>query len=298
MDHLALFVSSLAYPLWLIRHPARASTTYLSAFSYSPQVHTPKYRPNHPRGSPSSWLSSPTASPESIPPWSYSPSIPSPKQVITRPRSQSPTPVTDAGPTPRAPIKGSQPTPFSAYSRTLTSTPGSALRSPGGSIIAGYEPDPFHPLPRSFESLTSYPLSPSQMATTSRVNLTCGTFAFVPEEKASTTGKGSSTWTLESYHAEKEMKTPDPKSRRAPPPPPIPMGMPLPPTPSLARPESMFDLPRADLGELPMGEKEWVEVKAGGDGLDGWGLGGKGVGVMAVGCVTVCWVSAETCTRR
>ena len=67
MDHLALFVSSLAYSLWLIRHPARASTTYLSAFSYSPQVHTPKYRPNHPRGSPSSWLSSPTASPESIP---------------------------------------------------------------------------------------------------------------------------------------------------------------------------------------------------------------------------------------
>lgn len=174
----------------------------------------------------------------------------------------------------------------------MTSTPGSALRSAGGSILGGYEPDPFHPMPRSFESLTSYLLSPSQLATTSRTTLG-GNIAFVPEEKASLTGR-SSSWTLESWYSARERKTPDPKDRRAPPPPPMPCDMPLPPTPTASRSEAVFDWQGKDSMELLVGEKDWVEVERGGEGMDGWGRGGRGVGFEAVFGVMICYVSSKT----
>lgn len=267
---------------------ARASTTDLSAFVYSPSVHTP--RPRQHAGSTSSWLSSPTATPASAPPWEYSPSIPSPNPAYTRPRSVSPAAnLPSAGPTPKAGKKGST---FTAHTALTYSTPGSALQSPGGSIIAGYEPDPFHPMPRSYESLTSYPLSPSQTATSSRIDLVPGPsgIAFRPEEKLTLSGKISSTWTLESYHSAQEFTTPDPKGWRAPPPPPMPCDMPLPPTPRAVRNEAVYGWHGKDSMELLIGEREWVEVEADGDGLDGWGKGGKGVGSAALICVIACYV--------
>jgi len=39
-------------------------------------------------------------------------------------------------------------------------------------------------------------------------------------------------------------------------------------------------------------ERDWVEVEADGDGLEGWGRGGKGVGLIAVLGVVVCYVSS------
>ena len=196
----------------------------------------------------------------------------------------------------RVPIKGSEATTFSAnittYSHTISSTPGSALRSPGGSIIAGYEPDPFLPQPRAFESLASYPLSPSQLATMSRISLGTGIMAFVPEENPSQSGHGYS-WTLESYHLPRIVKTPDPTGLVTSPPSLIPTGLPLPPTPLIIRRDFDFDWPGAISNDMLIGETDWVEVEADGDELDGWGNSRKGVGLLAFTGVIVCHVSVR-----
>ncbi|WWD21923.1 hypothetical protein CI109_106411 [Kwoniella shandongensis] len=310
---------------------ARTSTTNLT---------TPEATPSalHDLNNDQSWLSEPTNTPSTISAWSF-PSTP--ETAITRDRTRSPSPspvslpVMERHHDPNLPqpgqtrvqqlIKSSDTT---AYTRTLTSTPGSAIRSPGGSIIAGYSPDPSHPLPRGFESLTSYPLSPSQME--SRTSLGLGSrvglrsvdeLTCVPVERVS--AKGSSTWTLQSYHSPSASasastglndpsayKTPESKSksrshltlvgtgdRRPPPPLPMPMAMPLPPTPTFARSSTLWEL-SSDGGddnkgsmEMLMAERDWVEVglEEGEEGLEGWGRDGKGVGVVAVLTTLVCY---------
>ena len=284
---------------------ARASTINLSPFSYatSGTYQTPhsNTRSAKPSGcSPNSWLSSPTNTPSTLPSWTYSPSIPSPP----------PTAITKSPQPDRMP-KSSTATTMTHYTAGettyLSSTPGSALRSPGGSIIAGYSPDPFHPLPpRKFESLTSYPLSPSQMAD-SRLSLTSRalgfrsheTIAFVPEEHTSAAG---STWTLESWHSAatgQEPVTPANQkasarhmrhsARRAPPPPPMP-DMPLPPTPVVEH----FNVPdwsgKQSTEVLLAAEREWVEVYGEGS-IDEWNRTHRGAGVLAIATTLICFVS-------
>ncbi|WVQ83921.1 hypothetical protein IAT38_006065 [Cryptococcus sp. DSM 104549] len=272
---------------------------------------------NSSSGNEDSWLSHDTNSQSTISEWSF----PSPVPAITRPQSPaSPVDVNlpQPGPSQAGGVKASDST---MYTQTLTSTPGSAIRSPDGSVIAAYSPDPYHPMPRGFESLTSYPLSPSQMAE-SRVSLasrgiTSATgIAVVPVERVS--AKGSSTWTLQSYHSsggdpassgttlaqsQEAFKTPDAKTRRsmvdhrAPPPPPMPVDMPLPPTPTFARNSTLWELssggaPGKDSMDMLMSaeEREWVKVDSGVEGLQGWGKGGRrGVGMVAVAGSVVCW---------
>ena len=199
-------------------------------------------------------------------------------------------------------IKGSQATSqFSAANRTdyttgtLWSTPDSRLRSPGGSIIAGYEPDPSHPLPRSFESLASYPISPSALATHSRVNLgsSQNTMAFVPGRKMSVSGGKGSTWTLTSYHH--IMETPNPIDRRAPPPPPLPVNMPLPPTPTTVMRGTLYQWPHKESREMLMPDVDWIEVENGTEKLDGWSRGGAGIGIIVIISATICYVSEMQC---
>jgi hypothetical protein len=186
------------------------------------------------------------------------------------------------------------------YTMSL-STPGSGLRSIGGSMLGEYSPDPFHPMPRNFQSLSSYPISPSQLPTPeqgagrSRTTLlsnalrSSDTLAFVPEERT------KSTFTLNDHPSASDFITPD--RRRAPPPPPMPIHMPLPPTPTFARSETLFDWPHKESTEMLMGERDWVEVV--GDGTEaGWGRDGKGVGIVALVTVLVCFVSpghSDTC---
>ncbi|WVQ97472.1 hypothetical protein IAU59_004586 [Kwoniella sp. CBS 9459] len=267
-----------------------------------------------------SWLSEPTNTPSSISAWSFPPT---PEPAITRARSPSPSTLplspTEDGRDPNLPrpgqkrinqIKASDTT---MYTHTSSGTP-------GGSILADYSPDPFHPLPRAFESLTSYPISPSgldsrvSLATRSAALRSGDTLACVPVQKVN--DRGSSTWTLQTYHSPQQgqtgtgvpdtdsFKTPDHRTtraikamstdRRAPPPPPLPVDMPLPPTPTLARSSTLFDL-NGDSAkgsmELLMGgpEKDWVEVAWEEDALEDWGRGGKGVGVLAVAGIVLCY---------
>lgn len=205
------------------------------------------------------------------------------------------------------------------YTHTLTSTPGTTFRSPGGSILGDYSPDPFHPLPRAFESHSSYPLSPDQLAGASRASLvllpnlraaqSASSIACVPVERVG--AEGSSTWTLQTYHSplgrvDETFKTPEAKrtgtstaDRRAPPPPPILIDMPLPPTPTVARSSTLWDGSNGQTGKDSMellmsgfeGERDWVEVESGPDGFEEWGSGGKGVGVVAVLGSIICFVS-------
>lgn len=191
---------------------------------------------------------------------------------------------------------------MNASTFALTSTPGSAIRSAGGSIIGSYSPDPFQPVPRGFESLASFPLSPEQMA--SQTSLAARTahsaLTFVPSERitssASASRVNSSTWTLETYHsAQEDFTTPAKQIRRAAPPPPMPVGMPLPPTPTAARSETVFDLSEGQKGsmEMLMGEKDWVEVDCGVEGIKSWGKGGTGVGTVGVLGMIACYVSGH-----
>lgn len=181
------------------------------------------------------------------------------------------------------------------YSQTL-STPGSPIGSAGGSILAGYSPDPFQPMPRGFESLTSFPLTPEQLASRAslveRANGSSAAFTFVPTQTAEE-GR-ESTWTLESY-ASHQLAYQTPKSQvrdshRAPPPPPMPFDMPLPPTPTLARSETIWERNSdsrlgKDSTELLLGlDPEWDIVNLSGDegALEGWASGGRGVGLLAI----------------
>lgn len=152
-------------------------------------------------------------------------------------------------------------------------------------MMGEYSPDPFHPMPRNFQSLSSYPISPSQLATPdhhatrSRTTLisnalrSADTLAFVPEERT------NSTFTLNTHPSASDFVTPD--RRRAPPPPPMPMDMPLPPTPTFARSETLFDWPHKASTEMLMGERDWVAVSEEGTEA-GWGRDGKGVGAVAL----------------
>jgi hypothetical protein len=159
--------------------------------------------------------------------WNFSdsspPPLPSPSSAYTRERSTSAarggeavspgyTEVSSHAPVPRGSMT-------SMFTQTLTSTPGSALRSAGGSILGGYSPDPFHPMPRAFESLTSFPTSPEtveRIGGTSNTNLvgrspavlgrgvrssaSASTLAFVPELRQEA-GRQTSAYTLQSYYS-------------------------------------------------------------------------------------------------
>jgi hypothetical protein len=161
-------------------------------------------------------------------------------------------------------------------------------------MMGEYSPDPFHPMPRNFQSLSSYPISPSQLATPdhhatrSRTTLisnalrSADTLAFVPEERT------NSTFTLNTHPSASDFVTPD--RRRAPPPPPMPMDMPLPPTPTFARSETLSDWPHKASTEMLMGERDWVAVSEEGTEA-GWGRDGKGVGVVALLSTLVTFVS-------
>lgn len=276
----------------------------MSAFSYSPSFHTPhsklRAKSRTGNGSPTSWLSSPTATPSTIPEWTYSPgeSIATPASAITRERSRSPSPIPDMADLPRPQPEQPQTAKSSAttiYTMSM-STPGSGLRSTGGSVLGEYSPDPFHPMPRNFQSLSSYPISPSQFpsspdngVTQSRTSLvsralrSADTLAFVPEERT------ASTFTLETYQSASDFVTPASK-RRPPPPPPMVPGLPLPPTPTFARSETLFDWPGKGSSEMLMGERDWVEV-VGEGAVSEWGKDGMGVGALALVTVLICFVS-------
>jgi hypothetical protein len=78
----------------------------------------------------------------------------------------------------------------------------------------------------------------------------------------------------------------------------MPVGMPLPPTPTAARSETVFDLSEGQgqkgSMEMLMGEKDWVEVGRGVEGIKSWGkggTGGTGVGTVGVLGMVVCYVS-------
>ncbi|WVF70442.1 hypothetical protein IAT40_005232 [Kwoniella sp. CBS 6097] len=272
-----------------------------------------------------SWLSEPTNTPSSIAAWSFPPT---PEPAITRARSPSPSTLplspTEDGRDPNLPRPGQKRINQIKASDTTMHTHTSS-GTPGGSILADYSPDPFHPLPRAFESLTSYPISPSglesrvSLATRSAALRSGETLACVPVQKVN--DRGSSTWTLQTYHSPQNghagtsvgapemdsFKTPDHRitrarkalstDRRAPPPPPMPVDMPLPPTPTLARSSTLFDL-NGDSAkgsmELLMGgpDKDWVEVAWEEDALEDWGRSGKGVGVPAVAGTLVCYALA------
>ncbi|OCF34032.1 hypothetical protein I316_04378 [Kwoniella heveanensis BCC8398] len=267
-----------------------------------------------------SWLSEPTNTPSSISAWSFPPT---PEPAITRARSPSPSTLplspTEDGRDPNLPRPGQKRINQIKASDTTTYTHTSS-GTPGGSVLADYSPDPFRPMPRAFESLTSYPISPSgleskiSLATRSAALRSGETLACVPVQKVNY--RGSSTWTLQTYHSPSHgqtgtnahdkdpFKTPDLRAtrarkalstdRRAPPPPPMPVDMPLPPTPTLARSSTLFDL-NGDSAkgsmELLMGgpEKDWVEVEWEEDALEDWGRGGRGVGVLAVVGTFVCF---------
>lgn len=187
------------------------------------------------------------------------------------------------------------------------------LTSPGGSILGGYEPDPAHPIPRGFASLTSYPLSPGQIDAVGRSRTSSAAraarsgeaIAFIPEERHSEDPR-ESTWTLETYYSATDAPfTPGRNNsstpatgRRAPPPPPMPVDMPLPPTPTATRSETAVEWgPHAkESREFLIGERDWVEVDLDVDGLDGWSRQGRGVGVVALLGVVAAYVS-RLCTK-
>ncbi|ODN75246.1 hypothetical protein L202_06438 [Cryptococcus amylolentus CBS 6039] len=296
-----------------LRTPPTMPQTAMSPSSFQHLSPNTALSPNSPdKSTEDSWLSQDTNS-RTISEWSF----PSPEPVVTRPRS----PVSPAfdtnlprpGQTQGVAVKASDST---AYTHTLSSI-GSPLRSPDGSVIAAYSPDPFRPLPRAFESLSSYPLSPSQMAGESRASLVAtravgsidNAVICVPVERVS--AKGSSTWTLESCSGPTasgttlvEAKTPDrrqsrvkPIDFRAPPPPPMPTNMPLPPTPTFARSSTLWDMSSGagkDSMELLMGgdERDWVAVESGSEALQSWGRGGRGLGMVAVAGSICCWALA------
>lgn len=209
------------------------------------------------------------------------------------------------------------------YYGTLTSTPGSAICSPDGSMLAAYSPDPFRPMPRGFESLTSYPIFSSQLAE-SRVSLapsevttvSMDAIRNVPVEMVS--AKRSSTWTTQNYRSVTQptasgptlanslnVQTPDARARsrisvtghRAPPPPPIPSNMPLPPTPTFARSSTLWELSSSIQGkesmEMLLGGEEgvWVPVDEQVAGAERWGVSGRGLGIVAVAGNVACFVS-------
>ncbi|OXG22434.1 hypothetical protein C361_03096 [Cryptococcus neoformans Tu259-1] len=265
-----------------------------------------------------SWLSHDTNSQSTISEWSF----PSPEPAITRPRSLASPAINANLPKPgqtRMPggLKSSDTT---AYTGTLTSTPGSAICSPDGSMLAAYSPDPFRPMPRGFESLTSYPISSSQLGESrvslapSRVTTLMDTAGNVPVEMAS--AKQSSTWRTQNYQSfnqpmasgttlanSLDLKTPDAKSRshisvtdhRAPPPPPIPSNMPLPPTPMFARSSTLWEMSSSIQGkesmEMLLGGEEgvWVPVDEQVAGAERWGVSGRGVGIVAVAGNVACF---------
>lgn len=280
----------------------------MSAFSYSPSFQTPqsklRAKSQTENGSPTSWLSSPSATPTTIPEWTYSPgdSVTTPASAVTRERSRSPSPIPDIPNLPQPHAEQPQTAKSSATTMYTTSmsTPDSGMRSIGGSVLGEYSPDPFHPMPRNFQSLSSYPISPSQfpvspenVATQSRTSLvsralqSAEALAFEPEERT------PSTFTLETYHSASDFVTPASK-RRPPPPPPMVPDMPLPPTPTFARSETLFDWPGKDSTEMLMGERDWVEVVGGEGVVSEWGKDGMGVGALALITVLVCFVSHYT----
>jgi hypothetical protein len=291
--------------LALLTRTAQARSI-VSAFSYSPGSDHETDSPRDTEDSPNdSWLTEPTRTQSSIPSWNYSPSISSPEPARIRSRSPSPCPDLEHNlhnlhnlPQPASvPIgnapKGSTSTiadrSVNASTFALTSTPGSAIRSAGGSIIGAYSPDPFQPVPHGFESLASFPLSPEQMASQSSLaaRTAHSALTFVPSERITSSASrvNSSTWTLETYHSgQEDFKTPAKQIRRAAPPPPMPVGMPLPPTPTAARSETVFELSEGQKGsmEMLMEEKDWVEVDRGVEGIKSWGKGGTGVGTVGV----------------
>ncbi|WWC59032.1 uncharacterized protein I303_101578 [Kwoniella dejecticola CBS 10117] len=254
-----------------------------------------------------SWLSEPTNTPSSLSEWSFPDSPASPQPAITRKRSSSPlnlplSPV-DHARNPKSSRPGGDRSPVMP-DNIVNSTPGPGSGSLiDASILGDYSPDPFHPLPRGFQSLTSFPVSPehaqSRSSLLTRVTaLQSGeTLAMVPVER------GSSTFTLQSYHssaAHDSYKTPDAKvakgkkvlstaERRAPLPPPMPVDMPLPPTPTLARSSTLFEIQNKDSMELLMGNGDWVDVEREQETLQNWGRQGRGVGAVAVVACLVCY---------
>ncbi|WWC87315.1 uncharacterized protein L201_002204 [Kwoniella dendrophila CBS 6074] len=280
-----------------------------------------------------SWLSEPTNTPSSISAWSFPNSSPanttfqdptSPQPVITRNRSSSPInlPLSndhdnnndDDGRSPNLPRPGQtkinkqlpKTSNSTTYTNTLSSTPGSAMRSNiiDGSILADYSPDPFQPLPpRGFESLTSYPISSENLH--SRISLNSRVNALRSENNVNNTsgpgpgpGPSTSSFTLHTN----VYKTPDRKTartqnlnlistqdRRAPPPPPMPVDMPLPPTPTLARSSTLFEIQGKDSMELLLGNSDWVQVEYEEKALEDWGRGSKGVGILAVSSIVICY---------
>lgn len=189
-------------------------------------------------------------------------------------------------------------------------------------MLAAYSPDPFRPMPRGFESLTSYPISSSQLGESrvslapSRVTTPMDATGNVPVEMAS--AKQSSTWRTQNYQSfnqpmasgttlanSLDLKTPDAKSRshisvtdhRAPPPPPIPSNMPLPPTPMFARSSTLWEMSSSIQGkesmEMLLGGEEgvWAPVDEQVAGAERWGVSGRGVGIVAVAGNVACFVS-------
>ena len=303
---------------------ADQSSVAISSFSYSPAptVKTPaakiKPRSTTPNGSRTSWLSSPTNTPNTLPSWEFSPGgVASPPNAMTRSRPSSPLPnglpppiqPTPArnGPAGRQSKASKSTVATTAGDRTMISNTNTTFTSPGGSIIAGYDPDPFvPPPPRGFASLTSYPISPEQMggsgvSLAARTARSAGTISFIPEECQSD-GR-SSTWTLETYHTASYPETPardtgrvrdsTASDRRAPPPPPMPYPMPLPPTPTLSRSNTAVDSAYygKESTEFLIGERDWVEVDPDVDGLDGWSRQGRGVGLVALFALLCSYVS-------
>ena len=251
---LSEFCKSLQLHILTIAQP---SSPHISSFAFSP---TPSTRtPNHRNRRPSnanddSWLSSPTNTPSTLPPWDLTrQTITSPQTALTRERSHSPIP----GSLPRpiqpttTPRRGKFSQATTAGDRTMTT-----LTSPGGSILGGYEPDPANPLPTGFTSLSSLPRGSGQLEhfNASRVSLatragrSVEAIGYIPEEQDSQDPRAS-TWTLDTYHSNSDRpftpartSTATPATgRRAPPPPPMPVHMPLPPTPTAARSETAVE---------------------------------------------------------
>ncbi|KAE8538956.1 hypothetical protein D1P53_005325 [Cryptococcus gattii VGV] len=266
-----------------------------------------------------SWLSHDTNSQSTISEWSF----PSPEPAFTRPRSSASAVINTNLPKPgHNRMQGeSKSSDTMTYNGTLTSTPGSAICSPDGSMLASYSPDPFRPMPRGFESLTSYPISSSQLAE-SRVSSAPSEVTTAPMDAIhsvpveTVSAKRSSTWATQNYRSvtqptasgttlanSRNVQTPDARARsrisvtghRAPPPPPIPSNMPLPPTPTFARSSTLWEMSSSIQGkdsmEMLLGGEEgvWVPVDEQVAGAERWGVSGRGVGIVAVAGNVVCF---------
>lgn len=287
-------------------------SSHISAFSFSPTPSMQTPRPRHNRRSsafndtPTSWLTSPSATPHTLPSWEHTPNIATPQVAHTRQRASSSVP-------PASLPRPIQPARAGRYKTSAATTmTASTFASPGGSILAGYDPDPAQPVPpRGFASLTSFPLSPdememvggSPMSGTQRHGRDGDAFAFIPEERDEQDPRASS-WTLATYCSGSSAPVTPSRNgsltsmtgRGAPLPSSVPVHIPLPPTPALARKDSAATWgPHAkESRECLMGERDWVEVDGAVEAMDEWSRGGRGVGFLAIVGALVCYVSHIT----